>query len=146
MLRCQDGVVKVVNECGPQIRAISGPGKCTWQKRAQWDGRELPAFLHRSLSTYCSTFSFALDPFDSSAPLILSAMSAEDSEPVSSRTRASEPAFFPLVEDDDDDMDFSLATDGTEDDSQHTQDTESDWDGIPFHGISLNRFREANLS
>ncbi|KAI9701726.1 MAG: hypothetical protein M1820_006354 [Bogoriella megaspora] len=38
-----------------------------------------------------------------------------------------------FVDEDDDDMDFELATDGTEDDSQDYEDIESDTDGEGFH-------------
>ena len=66
-------------------------------------------------------------------------MSAEDSESIFSRTRAGGAAYGPSAvfdDEDDDDMDFEPATDGTEGDSQDYEEIESDSDGSDFHGSS----------
>ncbi|KAL9084705.1 MAG: hypothetical protein Q9165_007953 [Trypethelium subeluteriae] len=63
-------------------------------------------------------------------------MSAEDSEPIASRTRAGGAAYGPsaVFDDvDDDDMDFEPATDGTEASSQDYEEIDSDSDGSDFH-------------
>ena len=76
-------------------------------------------------------------------------MSAEDLEPVSSRTRAGGAAYGPSAvfdEEDDDDMDLEPTTDATEGDSQDYEEIDSDSDELNFYGkdavgYHLNFFR-----
>lgn len=56
-------------------------------------------------------------------------MSAEDSGPISSRTRAGGPASYPS-------LDLDLVRAAVEAESRGTHETGSVWDGTPFHGNS----------